>query len=220
MQDSISMAWLGVAVGVIALGFSAFLAAHVMRQSAGDERMQAISTAVREGAMAFIKSEYTVVAAFGALLAIIFFLVGLISGDAFWHYTGAGFIVGAVFSAVAGYLGLAVSVRANARVAQAARSGLGPALTLAFRAGAVNGFAVVGLGITGVSGLYLIYRSFAASPDLVPLNLIGFAFGASLITLFARIAGGIYTKAADVGADLVGKVEAGIPEDDPRNPAV
>ncbi|HVL49597.1 MAG TPA: sodium-translocating pyrophosphatase [Candidatus Thermoplasmatota archaeon] len=212
-------ALIGAAAGLLALVFSAVLAAGVMRASPGNERMQEISKAVREGAMAFIKVEYTVVAAFAALLTIVFALVGFYTGDAFWYYTAAGFVVGAVFSALAGYIGMATSVRANARVAESAKKGLKEALSLSFRAGAVNGFAVVGLGILGIAGLYMIFRTMMPVVE-IPLTLIGFAFGASLITLFARIAGGIYTKAADVGADLVGKVEAGIPEDDPRNPAV
>ncbi|HLF24466.1 MAG TPA: sodium-translocating pyrophosphatase, partial [Burkholderiales bacterium] len=169
--------------------------------------------------MAFISVEYKVVAIFGALLALVFVGVGAATRDSFWYYTAGGFVVGAILSGLAGFVGMAIAVRSNARVAESARHGLAHALSLSFRAGAVNGFAVVGLGILGLSALYLLFRGNLGAQE-TPLKLVGFAFGASLITLFARIAGGIYTKAADVGADLVGKIEAGIPEDDPRNPAV
>ncbi len=184
--------------------------------------MQEISKAVREGAMAFMKLEYTAVGIFAVVLAVLFAGAGVILDDVFWYYTAGGFVLGAALSALAGFIGMSISVRANSRVAEAARKGLGNALGLAFRAGAVNGLAVVGLGLIGVAGLYSLIR--VLNPDLavttIPLYLVGFGFGASLMSLFARIGGGIYTKAADVGADLVGKVEAGIPEDDPRNPAV
>ena len=215
-----TLSYIGPAAGIVALAFSAYLAAGILKQSAGNERMREIQSAVREGAFAFLKVEYQVVAIFAVLLTVVFFGVGFATGDAFWHYTAIGFVVGALLSALAGYIGMWISVSSNARVAEAARKGLAPALALSFRAGAVNGFAVVGLGILGLGILYIAFKAAIGDVQKVPLNLIGFAFGASLITLFARIAGGIYTKAADVGADLVGKVEAGIPEDDPRNPAV
>ena len=221
--DTTTLAWLGPAAGVVALVFSAFLAASILRRDAGNARMKEIQLAVREGAFAFLKLEYTVVAVFAALLTVVFVVVSFLdtANAPFWRYTAMGFVLGALLSALAGYIGMWISTQSNARVAQAARNGVSPALALAFRAGAVNGFAVVGLGILGLGGLYIwMSGQFSGHPEQVPLNLIGFAFGASLITLFARIAGGIYTKAADVGADLVGKVEAGIPEDDPRNPAV
>ena len=217
---SFDYALLGIAAGVVALAYSAFLVAGVMRNSPGNARMQEISQAVREGAMAFMKVEYSVVAAFTALLTVVFLIVGYATQSNFWYFTAGGFLLGAILSGLAGFIGMAVSVRSNARVAEAARKGLKEALGVSFRAGAVNGFAVVGLGILGVTGLYMGFRAAGMAERDIGLNLIGFAFGASLITLFARIAGGIYTKAADVGADLVGKVEAGIPEDDPRNPAV
>ncbi|MHB8604205.1 MAG: sodium-translocating pyrophosphatase [Thermoplasmatota archaeon] len=210
----------GIAGGVLALLFAAYLAASVLKRDPGTARMQEISAAVREGAFAFIKVEYGVVAIFGVLLTIVFLVVGFATGASFWTYTAIGFVIGALASGLAGFIGMSISVRSNARVANAAKNGMKDALALSFRAGAVNGFAVVGLGLLGVSTLYWVYRAQLGDPSKVPLNLIGFAFGASLITLFARIAGGIYTKAADVGADLVGKIEAGIPEDDPRNPAV
>jgi K(+)-stimulated pyrophosphate-energized sodium pump len=217
--DLNTLSYLGPAAGILALAFSAFLAAGILRQSAGNERMREIQSAVREGAFAFLKVEYQVVAVFAVVLTVVFAVVGAVTGDHFWYYTAGGFVVGALLSALAGYIGMWISVSSNARVAEAARKGVAPALALSFRAGAVNGFAVVGLGILGLGTLYAVFRGQLGVQD-TPLHLIGFAFGASLITLFARIAGGIYTKAADVGADLVGKVEAGIPEDDPRNPAV
>ena len=217
--DPTTLSYVGPLAGILALAFSGFLAMGILRHSPGNPRMQEIQKAVREGAFAFLKLEYTVVAVFTVALAVVFLVVGMVTGDGFWYYTSGGFVVGALLSALAGYIGMWISVSSNARVAEAARKGVAPALALSFRAGAVNGFAVVGLGILGLAGLYILFRSMMPV-QAVPLNLIGFAFGASLITLFARIAGGIYTKAADVGADLVGKVEANIPEDDPRNPAV
>lgn len=210
----------GVAGGMLALVAAAILAARIMRLPAGTEVMQEISRAVRDGAMAFLRREYRYVGVFAVLLTLVFAGIGMVTREAFWYYTAGGFIVGAVLSALAGFLGMSVAVRANSRVAEAAKRGLAPALKLSFQAGAVNGLAVVGLGIVGISVFYYAYRSVIGAPEAVPLNLIGLAFGASLMSLFARIGGGIYTKAADVGADLVGKVEAGIPEDDPRNPAV
>jgi len=218
--DTTTLFLLAPIAGVLALVVSAFIAAWILRQSKGTARMQEIQQAVREGAFAFLKLEYSVVAIFAVLLAVVFVIVGYSTGQSFWFYTAGGFVLGALLSALAGYIGMWISVSSNARVAEGARKGMPQALTLSFRAGAVNGFAVVGLGLLGLSALYWLFKSQLGDPQLVPLNLIGFAFGASLITLFARIAGGIYTKAADVGADLVGKVEAGIPEDDPRNPAV
>ncbi len=223
--DPSSFAYFGPVMGVVALAFSGYLTWSVMRNSPGSARMQEISAAVREGAMAFMSVEYKVVAVFAAVLAIGFVALGFVhrpdGNEGFWFYTAAGFVGGATLSAAAGFIGMSISVRSNARVAESAKRGLRDALAVSFRAGAVNGFAVVGLGILGLAGYYIVYRDVLLMPvEAIPLNLIGFAFGASLVTLFARIAGGIYTKAADVGADLVGKVEAGIPEDDPRNPAV
>jgi len=220
LVEATTLSYLGPVAGAVALAFAGLLAAGILKKSAGNERMREIQHAVREGAFAFLRLEYRVVAIFAALLTAVFAIVGAVTSDTFWYYTAGGFAVGAVLSAVAGYAGMWISVSANARVAEAARHGIKPALGLAFRAGAVNGFSVVGLGLLGLSGLYILFQNMLGDVQDVPLHLIGFAFGASLITLFARIAGGIYTKAADVGADLVGKVEAGIPEDDPRNPAV
>jgi K(+)-stimulated pyrophosphate-energized sodium pump len=193
------------AAGVLALIWAAFLIVWVLRQPPGNERMQEIAHAIQEGASAYLNRQYTIIAAIG--LVIYVFLTFTLS----WQ-TGVLFLMGAILSGAAGYVGMNISVRANVRTAEAARGGVNPALRLAFRGGAVTGLIVVGFGLLGVSVAYGIFNNFDA--------LVGFAFGASLISVFARLGGGIYTKAADVGADLVGKVEAGIPEDDPRNPAV
>ncbi|MEW6570359.1 MAG: sodium-translocating pyrophosphatase [Nitrospirota bacterium] len=198
----------GVASAIYALVTSAW----VLKQPSGTERMMSISDAVREGAGAFLRREYTTVAMVGVVICAALFLLGT--------WTAIGFAIGACGSALAGYIGMMVTVRSNVRTAQAAYSGLNNALKLAFKGGSVTGLMVVGLGLLSISGYYLIVR--AAQPDVEKAfhALVGLGFGCSLMSVFARIAGGIYTKAADVGADLVGKVEAGIPEDDPRNPAV
>ncbi|MBV8302475.1 MAG: sodium/proton-translocating pyrophosphatase, partial [Candidatus Dormibacteraeota bacterium] len=191
--------------GILALLWAVALIVWVLRQPPGNERMQEISKAIQEGASAYLNRQYTIIAAIGAA---IFVFLTLTLG---WK-TGVLFLMGSVLSAAAGYVGMNISVRANLRTAEAARRGINPALQVAFRGGAVTGLFVVGFGLIGVAVAYGIFNDFNA--------LVGFAFGASLISVFARLGGGIYTKAADVGADLVGKVEAGIPEDDPRNPAV
>ena len=196
--------------GLLGVIYAAMTAMWVSKQDAGNEKMQGISNAVKEGAMAFLAREYKTVAMVAVPLAVLLSFLGI--------WTAVGFVIGTVGSAVAGYIGMMVSVRANVRTAQAAHKGLQAALGLAFKGGSVTGVMVVGLGIIGLAGFYFIAQQ--AAPEQAFHALVGLGFGCSLMSVFARIAGGIYTKAADVGADLVGKVEAGIPEDDPRNPAV
>ncbi len=198
--------------GIFGVGYAIVIAAWVNKQDAGNEKMQSISAAVKEGAYAFLTREYKTVAMVAVVLVII---LGFFLGP----WTAIGFVIGTVGSALAGFVGMWVTVRANVRTTQAASKGLQNALTLSFKGGSVTGIMVVGLGIIGLSGYFAIAKSFAG-PDQAFRALIGLGFGCSLMSVFARIAGGIYTKAADVGADLVGKVEKDIPEDDPRNPAV
>ena len=194
-----------VAGGAAAIVFALVLIALVLRMPPGNARMQEIAAAIQEGASAYLNRQYTVIAIIGVVIAIVI-------GVAINWETAALYIVGAVLSAAAGYVGMNIAVRSNLRTAEGARDGLNKALQVAFRGGAVTGFMVVGLGLLGVSAAYFVFKN--------PESLVGLAFGASLVSVFARLGGGIYTKAADVGADLVGKLEAGIPEDDPRNPAV
>ena len=213
--------WIALAVGALALVAAWLLARKVIAADTGTPDMQLISNAIREGAEAFLRRQYRTIGAIAAALAVILF-IGYHLSDRTSAYAGrmvVSFLVGAVCSALAGYTGMYCSIRANIRTASAARSSLNGALNMALRGGAVTGLVVVALSLLGVGVLFLFFGGLE-NPQAVPYQLVGFGFGASLVALFAQLGGGIYTKAADVGADLVGKVEAGIPEDDPRNPAV
>ena len=205
--------WLVFAAGVLALLYSVFASRSVLAAPSGTDRMREIAGAIQEGATAYLNRQYRAIA-----------LVGLVIGALLWWRLGLhvaiGYAVGSVLSAAAGYIGMNISVRANVRTAEAARSGLAPALTIAFRSGTVTGMLVVGLGLLGVAVYYAVLRAFGFELRPILEALVALSFGASLISIFARLGGGIFTKGADVGADLVGKIEAGIPEDDPRNAAV
>src|SRR5258706_6324202 len=219
-----------IAISCLSLVFAVFLARHVIAKDTGTAKMQEISNAIKEGAEAFMSRQNRTIISLSAVLAVLIFVLYAFVRTpspadpvppielACW--TTLAFVLGAACSVIAGYVGMWVSIRANIRTASAVRSSLNEGLQIAMRGGAVSGLFVVAMSLLGVGGLYALLESLGHDPQKIPFTIVGYGFGASFVALFAQLGGGIYTKAADVGADLVGKVEAGIPEDDPRNPAV
>ena len=225
-MDNSFYIWVPTIVGLLAVAFAAYLASYVLRKDTGTPAMQKVANAIFEGAMAFLNRQYRTIAALAVVAAIVVAAVLYLLGQGdqaakfslAWH-TALAFLIGAICSGISGFIGMYVAVRSNSRTASAATRSLGEALMVSLRGGAVSGFLVVSLSLLGVTGVFVGFGGLT-NPALAPSLIVGFGFGASFVALFAQLGGGIYTKAADVGADLVGKIEAGIPEDDPRNPAV